>query len=159
MRLKGSRRPRGPGSPPRRSLDRDAHGSRRKLWIRSSQRFFVRRKGDTRFVSSDRGLPFFDGEGASFLEDDGRSSFLPSRAAIGRGIAADPGRDSGLERRDVTCVFRDREGSVWIGFGGSGLARWVGYREWKGGRVLKGLRNDRVRSVVQDGSGAFGGYE
>ena len=125
------------------------------LWVRSPQRLFVRRRGASRFVPADRGLPHSDGEAATILEDNGRL-LVPTKLglAIGTGNSWQIlGVAQGLPADGVSSVFRDREGSVWIGFGGSGLARWRGYDEWQSWSRAEGLRRDQVRSVFQDESG------
>jgi signal transduction histidine kinase/CheY-like chemotaxis protein/ligand-binding sensor domain-containing protein len=125
------------------------------LWVRSQQRFFVRLKGSARFIAADRGLPPFDGEGAGFLEDNG-GLLVPTNFGLAIGGSNNwrlLGEKQGLSGDAVSCVFRDREGSLWIGFGGSGLARWIGYDEWEAWTRADGLRNINVRSVFQDHSG------
>src|SRR5438876_62070 len=102
------------------STDREGN-----LWIRSAQRFLVRPKGGTRFLPADRGLAPFDGTGASFLEERGRM-LVPTDLGLAIGTRDNwriLGEAQGLPGDNVTCVFRDREGSVWLGMGGSGLAR------------------------------------
>ena len=37
-------------------------------------------------------------------------------------------RQRGLHKENTTAVLEDREGSVWIGLAGGGLARWLGSR-------------------------------
>ena len=39
--------------------------------------------------------------------------------------------DDGLGSSGISAVFRDREGNIWLGLLGSGLARWLGYNEWQ----------------------------
>ncbi len=56
------------------------------------------------------------------------------------------GRDSGLAGA-VNCVFQDREGSLWIGLAGRGLAKWQGYGRWEGFGALNGLDPDVVYAV------------
>ena len=127
------------------------------LWIRSQQRFFVQRKGSARFVSSGSGLPFSDGEGAPFLEDSGRL-LVPTKQGLAIGTSNNwqiLGEDQGLPGDTVSCVFRDREGSIWIGFAGLGLARWIGQEEWQSWTRAEGLRHDQVRAVLQDDLGTM----
>ena len=62
-------------------------------------------------------------------------------------------RKQGLVSDAVSACFMDREGSLWLGGYGSGLARWAGYGRWEGWTVAEGLRNDNVRAVVQDAAG------
>ena len=39
--------------------------------------------------------------------------------------------EDGLGSSGISAVFRDREGNIWLGLVGSGLARWLGYNEWQ----------------------------
>ncbi len=126
------------------------------LWIRSQQRFFVRRKGSSQFVSAGRGLPFSDGEETPFLEDKGRL-LVPTKQGLAVGTSSWQilGEEQGLPSDSVSCVFRDREGSLWIGFGGLGLARWIGHEEWQSWTRAEGLRHDQARAVFQDELGTI----
>ncbi len=55
----------------------------------------------------------------------------------------------------VSCVLQDREGSLWLGLYGGGLARWVGYKEWEAWTKADGLSNSSVWAVRRDRSGTL----
>ena len=63
------------------------------------------------------------------------------------------GRREGLPGRSVSNVYRDREGSIWLGMNGRGVARWVGYGEWEGFVETSGLEDETIWQIVPDGSG------
>ena len=55
----------------------------------------------------------------------------------------------------VHCLLRDREGSLWLGTNGTGLARWLGYRQWEHWTEAEGLGDDVTRSIVRDTQGVL----
>jgi signal transduction histidine kinase/CheY-like chemotaxis protein len=63
------------------------------------------------------------------------------------------GAEQGVTSNDISTVFQDREGSVWLGLLGSGLARWLGYGEWQSWTAHEGLSRESVWSITRDGSG------
>ncbi len=60
---------------------------------------------------------------------------------------------NGLSRSDISVLFVDREGSIWIGAVGHGLLRWVGQDSWEAYTVAEGLSDDIVWSSLRDRSG------
>src|SRR5262249_30720297 len=52
-------------------------------------------------------------------------------------------------------ILRDREGSIWVGTSGGGLARWVGFDRWHAWTRDEGLRNSDVRAMAQESSGTW----
>ena len=60
---------------------------------------------------------------------------------------------SGLARDDVTTILADREGSLWVGFAGLGLQRWLGYGEWETWSAAEGLPHESVWAIHRDKSG------
>jgi diguanylate cyclase (GGDEF)-like protein len=60
---------------------------------------------------------------------------------------------NGLSRFDISSLFVDREGSIWIGMAGHGLKRWVGQDRWEGYTVADGLSNDIVWASLRDENG------
>jgi signal transduction histidine kinase/ligand-binding sensor domain-containing protein/CheY-like chemotaxis protein len=63
------------------------------------------------------------------------------------------GAEHGLSTNDISAVERDREGSIWLGLLGSGLARWLGYNEWQSWSEHEGLNRESVWSFARDTSG------
>ena len=60
---------------------------------------------------------------------------------------------NGLSRNDISALFVDREGSIWMGEVGHGLKRWVGQDHWEGYTVADGLSDDIVWSTLRDRTG------
>jgi diguanylate cyclase (GGDEF)-like protein len=60
---------------------------------------------------------------------------------------------NGLTRNDISALFADREGSIWIGEVGHGLKRWVGQDRWEGYTVADGLSDDIIWSTLRDRTG------
>jgi diguanylate cyclase (GGDEF)-like protein len=60
---------------------------------------------------------------------------------------------NGLSRYDISVLFADREGSIWIGMVGHGLMRWVGQDRWEGYTAADGLSDDIVWGAVRDRTG------
>ena len=63
------------------------------------------------------------------------------------------GAEQGLTTNDISAVQQDREGSIWIGLLGSGLARWLGYQEWQSWNTQDGLSRESVWAMARDSSG------
>jgi signal transduction histidine kinase/CheY-like chemotaxis protein/ligand-binding sensor domain-containing protein len=64
-------------------------------------------------------------------------------------------RHSGLVNTDVGALLADREGSLWVGLAGVGLARWLGYSEWENWGAPEGLPNESIWAIDRDGAGAM----
>jgi diguanylate cyclase (GGDEF)-like protein len=60
---------------------------------------------------------------------------------------------NGLSGFDISALFADREGTLWIGAVGHGLMRWVGQDHWEAFTVAEGLSNDIVWASLRDKSG------
>ncbi len=64
-------------------------------------------------------------------------------------------RRSGLASDDISSILADREGSVWVGMPGLGLARWLGYSEWQGWSTSEGLPHESIWAIHRDAAGAI----
>jgi len=60
---------------------------------------------------------------------------------------------SGLLNTDITALLADREGSLWVGLAGLGLARWLGYSEWENWGAPEGLPSDSIWAIHRDAAG------
>ena len=60
---------------------------------------------------------------------------------------------NGLTRNDLSAVFLDREGSIWMAMVGHGLMRWVGQDRWEGYTAADGLSDDIAWATLRDSSG------
>jgi len=63
------------------------------------------------------------------------------------------GAESGLQKAEVYTVAQDCEGSVWLGYSGHGLARWLGREQWQSYGEAEGLANPAVWRIVRDTAG------
>ncbi|MBZ5672768.1 MAG: response regulator [Acidobacteriia bacterium] len=127
------------------------------LWVRSENSLYMRPRGSDRFESqpevadSDVAYPTL---GLDLL---GRllvptSDGLARRTARGWETVT---INDGLGSSGISAVYRDREGNVWLGLVGSGLARWLGYNEWQSWTDREGLSRSSVTAVGRDASGTF----
>jgi diguanylate cyclase (GGDEF)-like protein len=60
---------------------------------------------------------------------------------------------NGLTSYDISDLFVDREGSLWIGVVGHGMMRWVGQNEWEAYNEANGLSDDIVWASLRDQGG------
>jgi len=60
---------------------------------------------------------------------------------------------NGLSRYDISELFVDREGSLWIGVVGHGLMRWMGQDRWEAYTAANGLSDDIVWATLRDRAG------
>ncbi len=128
------------------------------LWLRGATHLGELTEGGKRYVAHD--LP-------------GRSSASPyeTLTADAQGtIAASLGESfgllqengwrmvtqrNGLTRYDISTLFVDRDGSIWMGVVGHGLMRWVGKDGWEAFTVSQGLSDNIVWSSLRDRRGRF----
>lgn len=132
-------------------LARDGH-----LWIRSSTHLGEILPADNQFILHDlpgspNSVPY-----ASLAEDrNGRivASQISSFGLWQQGRWQMVTSANGLSRYDISALFVDREGSVWIGVVGHGLKRWIGEDSWEAYTVADGLSDDIVWASLRDKSG------
>jgi diguanylate cyclase (GGDEF)-like protein len=60
---------------------------------------------------------------------------------------------NGLSRYDISELFVDREGSLWIGIVGHGLMRWVGQDQWEAYTAANGLSDGIIWATLRDKMG------
>ncbi|HEX7988130.1 MAG TPA: diguanylate cyclase [Duganella sp.] len=53
----------------------------------------------------------------------------------------------------VRAMLVDRDQGLWLGTGGHGLARWLGYDNWENWGSAQGLPDDKVFAFLRDGEG------
>ncbi len=120
------------------------------LWVRSEKSLYMRSRGSDRFqvqpevAASEGAYPALE------LDSIGRllvptSDGLARRTAKGWETVT---VDDGLGSTGISAVFRDREGNIWLGLLGSGLARWLGYNEWQSWTDREGLSRPSVSSLA-----------
>ncbi len=125
------------------------------LWLRSASRLYKRPTGSDMFELQN-GLPNSNNTYPTLALDPTGKLLVPTYRGLAR-----PGRngwelvdaDTGLTANDISAVLQDREGSIWIGLLGSGLARWLGYNEWQSWTTHEGLSRESIWSVTRDATG------
>src|SRR5271166_738930 len=124
------------------------------LWVRSDK-FLYERAADGRFVARG-GLAESTNTYPTMALDPGGRLLAPTNKGLAR--QTDTGWDivnakDGLTTNDISAVLQDREGSIWIGLLGSGLARWLGYNEWQNWGEADGLSRESTWSFARDAAG------
>jgi signal transduction histidine kinase/CheY-like chemotaxis protein/streptogramin lyase len=125
------------------------------LWVRSDRALFVRAPGARRFQQRG-GLP----EATNTYPTLALDPLGRLLAGTYRGLARQTGdgweiigAQEGLTTNDISSVVQDREGSIWLGLLGSGLARWLGYNEWQSWSDSEGLSRESIWSIARDAGG------
>ena len=86
----------------------------------------------------------------------------PESAHDGRTNLWKDGKSTPLEGFFTSYVFRgfeDREGSLWIGMWGAGIARWPSPKQWTNWTIADGLPNPIVWAVRRQGSNLWVGTD
>jgi len=133
-------------------IRRDGGGD---LWLSEKRRFAVMRRGSNRFDTSIPSFPATAGSG-QFAVDAGGRLLVPTVEGLvineGKQFRA-VGRREGING-PVYSVLLDREGAIWVGLAGRGLARWLGYGEWDGFSPTTGLDSELIYEVLPLGDGS-----
>lgn len=144
----------GQGLPPDRwdAILGDLDGN---LWVRSASRLFLCSSGSRR-CESRPGPPESKNTYPTLAFDPTGRLLVPTY----RGLARQIGNawefvdaEQGLTTNDISAAIQDREGSIWLGLLGSGLARWLGYNEWRSWNTHDGLSRESIWSVARDTGG------
>lgn len=128
------------------------------IWVRSDHHVVRRTAGATRFsnvtpeglsrAAPRRWLPLReDREGRVLTTGDGGVF----RWQAGRWQHF--GERNGLAEERIHALLQDRDGDVWLGTSGHGLAQWRGYASWSSWTRHQGLPSDEVWSIADDGAG------
>ena len=120
------------------------------LWVQSKDgTIAVMRRGKTAFETPKLPVSRFGPKGLLSVDRDGRV-MVP----VGDGLVVQDGNHwRQIDRRSglfgpVYATLQDREGSLWLGLSGHGLARWLGYGEWEYFNSDSGLGSDLVYEVL-----------
>jgi diguanylate cyclase (GGDEF)-like protein len=128
------------------SITRDGQ---KNLWVQQNRRLFVMWNGASTFQEADPSLPP-TGPGSRLQVDmDGRL-LVPTTEGLAireGGKFHLVGRASGV-LPPVYSVLQDREGSVWLGLAGRGVARWLGYGEWESFSAQSGLSSETIYEIL-----------
>ncbi|MEO8097467.1 MAG: ATP-binding protein [Acidobacteriota bacterium] len=122
------------------------------LWVRGDKGIFRRSAGTSRFEALPTLPETRNTIPTAALDPQGRL-LVPTDQGLARERAGGweyINVDDGLNTSDITAVMQDREGSIWLGLSGSGLARWLGYQEWESWTQREGLSRSSVWSIARD---------
>jgi len=127
------------------------------VWARSPRRLYTRAPGQVRFSQENADIGSSGFWGAVALTRDA-SVMVPTDQGLA--IRGKQGwklvnRQHGLRNENTVAVLEDREGSVWIGLAGGGLARWLGKGSWEAWKMEQGLPSDIVWNIRRDRKGAL----
>jgi len=128
------------------------------LYARSLERLITLKAGASKFVEL-RGERPLQTAIEPQMEIDLKGRLL---VPVAGGLAIYDGSDwrfvskrQGLLSTSVSTLYRDREGAIWMGMTGRGLARWIGYGEWETYLESDGLEDETVYQVVPDQRGGL----
>jgi len=126
------------------------------VWIRGDSNIGEIIPGEGRYVAHPLPGPSKT-EPYDVLVADGKGRIAASHGASlglwenGKWRMVTPG--NGLTSFDISSLFTDREGSLWVGVAGHGLMRWVGQDRWEAFTTTEGLNDDIVWTALRDKSG------
>jgi signal transduction histidine kinase/CheY-like chemotaxis protein/ligand-binding sensor domain-containing protein len=111
-------------------------------WMPEQGRWIHMDKGLSRTTESNP--PFVDHSGKVLVPTD---SGLAERSTGGWRYVR---RNNGLPVNVVTNLFEDREGNIWAGTYGGGIAQWIGYHEWLSWTEAEGLPSEEVWNILPE---------
>ena len=125
------------------------------LWVRSEHSLYLRPAGSTRFQIRG-GLPEANNTYPTLALDPSGRLLVPTYRGLARQTPTGweiIDAQQGLGTNDICYVMQDREGSIWLGLLGSGLAKWLGYDEWQSWSDREGLSRESIWSITRDARG------
>jgi signal transduction histidine kinase/DNA-binding response OmpR family regulator len=127
-----------------------------RVWLRSFDKLFKLEPGSERF-SFVSASPAATQTNKRMLLDSKARLWIPGPNGVflwdGQRTQSF-GEQNGL-RGGVESVLEDREGSIWLGLSGTGLARWVGNMAWRSWSRPEGLSHNTIWSLAQDSGGTI----
>ena len=127
-----------------------------RLWIRSDDKVLMRESAVSAFHAPP-GLPRLNlTQGPLLVPNRLGQMMIPHDAGLmvcEGDNCRNYGPESGLRHTGVIAVLEDREGSIWLGYSGHGLARWLGRDQWQGFAEDEGLADPGIWRIVRDATG------
>lgn len=151
------------GLPDEERIDQTATDGQGRLWVRTLTRLWrlppPGAPSPRRFERDDRDLPEGVASGRLALDGLGRLLVPTSRGLAYQdgGVWRRIGRREGLPGETVLSALVDREGSLWIGLAGAGLAQQLGRGAFSSFGSAEGLSHDVVWSIARPGGDGGGG--
>jgi ligand-binding sensor domain-containing protein len=125
------------------------------VWARSAKSIYRKAPGQARFSQEKPDIASSGFWGALTALRDG-SIMVPTdqglaiRTPAGWSVA---NRQRGLRNQMTAAVLEDRDGSIWIGLMGAGVARWLGRGTWESWTADQGLPTDLIWNIRRDRKG------
>jgi signal transduction histidine kinase/CheY-like chemotaxis protein/ligand-binding sensor domain-containing protein len=138
------------------SIATDSGGN---LWLRSADQLLELPRGSDRFVNRSQGVNSAVGPLPAITSTPQGELLVPT--CKGLAIVSDRHRElvdaaHGLSTSCIGSVLYDREGSVWLGLVGVGIARWLGYQRWERWTRAEGLSDpDIIWAIRRDRHGTL----
>ncbi|MDO8699338.1 MAG: two-component regulator propeller domain-containing protein [Rhodoferax sp.] len=128
------------------------------IWARSDRYVVRRAAGATQFADvTPQGLRRgANGYWLPLTEDSAGRVLTPGDSGVFRWQAGrwqHLGERNGLTEDGLRAILPDRDGDIWLGTTGHGLAHWRGYDHWSSWTARQGLPSDVVWSIADDGEG------
>ncbi|MFN7934577.1 MAG: ATP-binding protein [Bryobacteraceae bacterium] len=123
------------------------------LFVRNGSKLFARPAGASSFEDWSFGPPLQSQRRIAMAFDPGGNLIITTNngVAIRRdGEWHAVTQENGLVGTVPSSILTDREGNLWIGTGGHGLLRWIGFGEWSSFTRRDGLTDDYVWSIARD---------
>jgi signal transduction histidine kinase/ligand-binding sensor domain-containing protein/CheY-like chemotaxis protein len=128
------------------------------VWARGLTRLIELPKGGRRFIVQGQDLAPAGRLGRLYVDSAG-DLLVPTTHGLAwrteSGVWHTIDKSNGLPASAVSAVTEDREGSLWIGVFGNGLARWIGRRHWEGWTEAEGLSHDMAWVIARDAAGTL----
>lgn len=126
-----------------------------KLWVRTSEHLESFDLGTSQFIMDDAGIPGANDFGAPSFDRRG-NLLVPTVNGLFRRVNhrwESYGEKQGMSSEAVFAALEDREGAIWIGYGGMGLDRWPNPTTWSGWGKGEGLPDNVVWCTLRDRQG------
>jgi len=122
------------------------------VWVRTDDHVLRLDQANSRFIADDEGIPKANDFGIPSLDRSGRL-MIPTVRGLFRRVHEHwerTGEEQGMASNALFAATEDREGAIWVGYGGSGVARWPGSENWQAWTKAEGLPDNVVWCVLRD---------